>query len=109
MSRQIDDMLFAVQSKKEFDDAVNELKQHIDIEGEDELASHYNGIELDQRREYIAIKVAVYIVKVCENHGWTRHINTQWFTIQEWKERGDIILQYINTKDNSVDGRLLHG
>ena len=70
MSRQIDDMLFAVQSKKEFDDAVNELKQHIDIEGEDELASHYNGIELDQRREYIAIKVAVYIVKVCENHGW---------------------------------------
>ena len=104
MSRQIDDMLFAVQSKKEFDDAVNELKQHIDIEGEDELASHYNGIELDQRREYIAIKVAVYIVKVCENHGWTRHINTQWFAIQEWKERGDIILQYINTKDNSADG-----
>ena len=70
MLRQMDDMLFAVQSKKEFDDAVNELKQHMDIEGEDKLASHYNGIELDQRREYIAIKVFFYIVKVCENNGW---------------------------------------
>ena len=46
----------------------------------------------------------------------TRHIDTQWFATQEWKERGDIILQYVNMKDtNSLDGftkalgRLLHG
>jgi hypothetical protein len=44
----------------------------------------------------------------------TRHIDTQWFAIQEWKQMGDIILQYINTKDNSADGltkalgRILH-
>ena len=34
MSRQIDDMLFSVHSKDEFDTAVNELKLHMDIEGE---------------------------------------------------------------------------
>ena len=44
-----------------------------------------------------------------------RHIDTQWFAIQEWKQRGDIILQYVNMKDNSADGftkalgRLMHG
>ena len=44
----------------------------------------------------------------------SRHIDTQWFAIQEWKERGDIILQYVNTKYNSANGltkelsRLLH-
>ena len=70
MSRQIDDMLFAVHSKDEFDIAVNELKLHMDIEGEKELATHYNGIEIEQRREYIGIKVAVYIEKLCDNHGW---------------------------------------
>ena len=63
-------MIFAVNSKNEFDEAVNELKQHMDIEGEDELTTHYNGIEIDQHREYIMMKVAIYIVKVCENHGW---------------------------------------
>ena len=47
MSRQIDDMLFAVHSKDEFDTAVNELKLHMDIEGEKELATHYNGIEIE--------------------------------------------------------------
>ena len=69
MSKQIDDMLFAVHSKDKFDIAVNKLKLHMDIEGEKELATHYNGIGIDQRREYIGIKVAVYIVKFCENHG----------------------------------------
>ena len=69
MSKQIDDMLFAVHSKDKFDIAVNKLKLHMDIEGEKELATHCNGIGIDQRRKYIGIKVAVYIVKFCENHG----------------------------------------
>ena len=46
------------------------MKQHLDIEGEDELATHYNGIEIDQRCKYIMMKVAIDIVKVCENHRW---------------------------------------
>ena len=32
--QQIDDILFAMHSKDEFDTAVNELKLHMDIEGE---------------------------------------------------------------------------
>jgi len=34
----------------------------------------------------------------------TRYIDIQWFTIQEWKQAGDIVMQYINTSDNSADG-----
>ena len=70
MLRQIDDMLFMVNSKDEFDITVNKLKQRMDIEGGKELATHYNGIEIEQPREYIGIKVAIYIEKLCENHGW---------------------------------------
>ena len=33
----------------------------------------------------------------------TRHIDIQWFAIQEWKQAGDIVMQYINTSDNSAD------
>ena len=33
----------------------------------------------------------------------TRHINIQWFAIQEWQQAGDIVMQYINTSDNSAD------
>ena len=27
----------------------------------------------------------------------------QWFAIQEWKQAGDIIMQYVRTGDNSAD------
>ena len=33
----------------------------------------------------------------------TRHIDIQWFAIQEWKQAGDIIMQYVRTGDNSAD------
>jgi len=31
----------------------------------------------------------------------TRHIDIQWFVIQEWKQAGDIVMQSINTSNNS--------
>jgi len=33
----------------------------------------------------------------------TRHIDIQWFAIQEWKQAGDIIMQYVRTGNNSAD------
>ena len=76
MSRQIDDMLFAIKGdsadlgRSEFEKCVNELKEDMDIEWEEGIAKHYNGIEIDQRREYIAMNVAIYLTKIMENHGW---------------------------------------
>ena len=45
----------------------------------------------------------------------TRHIDTQWFAIQDWKMKGDIIMEHVKTNSNSADGmtkalgRILHG
>lgn len=55
----------------EFDSCIQELKQYMDIEGEDELTTHYNGMEIDQRREYIAILMTTYIDKLVDKHGWS--------------------------------------
>jgi hypothetical protein len=32
-----------------------------------------------------------------------KDINIQWFAIQEWKQAGNIIMQYVRTGDNSAD------
>ena len=72
MCRQVDDKLFGVRSRKEFDGIVIELKGHMNIEGEPELCTSYNGCEIDQRNEYIAIRVHKYILKLVESYGWTQ-------------------------------------
>lgn len=38
-------------------------------------------------------------------------IDIQWFVIQEWKQAGDIIMQYVKTGDNYADAmtKLLGG
>ncbi len=33
----------------------------------------------------------------------TKHLEVQWFAIQQWREDGDIVMFYIDTKDNSAD------
>jgi len=36
----------------------------------------------------------------------TRHIVIQWFAIQEWKQAGDIVMQYINS-NTSIPATIL--
>ena len=60
-------------------------------------------------------KAAIMMVNQQRPTTRTRHIDTQWFAIQQWKKLGDIVMEYINTKDNPSDaltkalGAVLHG
>ena len=63
MCRQVDNKLFGVFSCKEFDDNVTELKGHMNIEGEPELCTSYNGSEIDQQiysHSYSHLSTQVY-------------------------------------------------
>jgi hypothetical protein len=72
MCRQIDDKLFAVYEHQHFIEIVEELKGHMNIEGEKELCTGYNGCEIDQRNEYIAIRVQKYILASVDTYGWSQ-------------------------------------
>jgi hypothetical protein len=60
-------------------------------------------------------KAAIMMVNQQRPTTRTRHIDTQWFAIQQWKKLGDIVMEYISTKDNPSDaltkalGAVLHG
>ena len=60
-------------------------------------------------------KAAIMMVNQQRPTTRTRHIDTQWFAIQQWKKLGDIVMDYINTKDKPSDaltkalGAILHG
>ena len=70
MVRQIDDKLFAIRNKEEFTSIVNEMKKFVNIEGEPDLCTGYNGIEISQTRHYILLYMPKYIDKIMVNHGW---------------------------------------
>ena len=59
-------------------------------------------------------KAAIMMVNQQRPTTRTRHIDTQWFAIQEWKQLGEIYLTYIRTGDNPSDaltkalGTVLH-
>ena len=59
-------------------------------------------------------KAAIMMVNQQRPTTRTRHIDTQWFAIQEWKKLGEIYLLYIKTGDNPSDaltkalGTVLH-
>ena len=72
MCRQIDDKLFAVYEHGHFVGIVDELKGHMNIEGEKDLCTGYNGCEIDQRNEYIAIRVQKYILALVDTYGWSQ-------------------------------------
>ena len=77
MCRQVDDLLFSVFARKEFEGIVNEMKKHMNIEAEPELCKNFNGCEIDQRNEYIAIRVHKYILKLVETYGWSQENYTR--------------------------------
>ena len=70
MVRQIDDKLFAIRNEKEFKSIVTEMKKFVNIEGEPDLCTGYNGIEICQTRHYILLYMPKYIDKIMSNHGW---------------------------------------
>ena len=70
MCRQVDDLLIALKTKDEFRTINSELDTVLRVESEDELATAFNGLEIDQTRDYIGIGVAKYITKIYTNHGW---------------------------------------
>ncbi|GFH55451.1 hypothetical protein CTEN210_11927 [Chaetoceros tenuissimus] len=68
--RQIDDFYAAMKTEEEFVSFLNKLKQNMNIDREGDLATDYNGFEVHQFREYIALGVGKYISKLCATLGW---------------------------------------
>ena len=46
----------------------------------------------------------ILIAKNWKPSGWTRHINIQYFAIQEWVNKGLVVLWWISSKLNIADG-----
>lgn len=70
MCRQVDDMLLSLKTKEEFLVIASELDTVLNMTHENKLATCFNGLEIEQTRDYIGIGVEKYIVKVYTDHGW---------------------------------------
>ena len=71
--RQINDKFFAIPNKEEFTSIVTKMKKFVNIEGELDLHTGYNGIEIFQTRHYILLYIPKYVDKIMAilaNHGW---------------------------------------
>ena len=69
--RQVDDLAIACQDKELADMVIQNIndKMSIEIKHLGEI-SRYNGVDIDQRREYIKIHNATYISKLEHQHKW---------------------------------------
>ena len=68
--RQIDDMATAVDSFAEYESIVQELLADVRLTASKEPTTHFNGIQVEQTRHYIAIHVEKYIGQIMKSHGW---------------------------------------
>ena len=69
--RQVDDFAFAAEHRETLDAVLQDLATRIDFIPEDKLLSKYNGIDVEQTRDYIRIHSATYIEKILTDHNWT--------------------------------------
>jgi hypothetical protein len=67
--RQTDDFLFGGQQEDVLRQLIGKLGEWVVIVAKEVLASHYNGLEVVQARDYVHIHVAPYLEKIIANHG----------------------------------------
>ena len=69
--RQIDDFMFSGKDEAVVRRLIERLGMDIRLEAEEDVVSHYNGIDFLQTRDYIKMHAQSYIAKILENHGWS--------------------------------------
>jgi hypothetical protein len=85
--RQVDDFMFAAKDRAICTELAETLQKGgegrdpIKITINDEPVTHYNGLDIEQTRDYIKINVRSYIDKILEGHGWSTPTNSE--TIKE--------------------------
>ena len=70
--RQVDDFSFASGECDTVIQVLQELSKRIDFIPESDFLSRYNGIDVEQTRDYIKIHSATYIDKIMANHSWSQ-------------------------------------
>jgi hypothetical protein len=73
--RQVDDMLFAGELESVLRELCTLLSTKVKIEVETNFVSSFNGLEIEQTRDYIKIHVSKYIDKILVGHGWEKSSN----------------------------------
>jgi hypothetical protein len=68
--RQVDDMMFAGELESVLRELCTLLSMKVKIEVEANIVSSFNGLEIEQTRDYIKIHVGKYIDKILVGHGW---------------------------------------
>ena len=69
LKRQVDDIAIAAPTQQIAQEIIEIIGKSVHIEGKD-LLTKFNGVEVDQTREYIRIHCATYISNVLSKHGW---------------------------------------
>lgn len=68
--RQVDDMLAAVSSHDAYRALAKELEIKINLVTSNEPTKYFNGMQIEQTRHYIAVRVEEYILQIMKKHGW---------------------------------------
>ena len=71
MSQQLDDFCAGVEEPNTADTLYNNLGKDIDLVQQG-LLEKFNGIDIDQRNEYVKIYALSYLNKILDNHGWNQ-------------------------------------
>ena len=69
LKRQVDDIAIAAPTKEIAEEIIQIIGKSVHIEGND-LLIKFNGVEVEQSREYIRIHCSKYISNVLTKHGW---------------------------------------